>query len=222
MTQQPDLSSTHAGTPASDAADDRDPRMVIIGPDGMAVSGGPSRRRRRRGRRGRGAPHHRAGRAAGQGDADRQHDPPAARGGEGRPARRGVPRPGSPGSTTRRSRSSRTASPPSWSRSSSGSRCRSPTTTPVRGRAADRPGPARRLARGAVPRHPDRDLRPADGRPGAARADAHGAPAGRRPGIAARHAQRRRPRARGRPQRYVPLSFLRPEPLRDPTIMIHS
>ena len=32
----------------------------------------------------------------------------------------------------------------------------------VRRRAPDRPGPARRLARGALPRHPDRDLRPAD------------------------------------------------------------
>ena len=42
----------------------------------------------------------------------------------------------------------------------------------VRRRAPDRPGPARRLARGALPRHPDRDLRPADGRPGAVRADA--------------------------------------------------
>ena len=47
-----------------------------------------------------------------------------------------------------------------------------------RGRAADRPGPAGRLARGPVPRHPDRDLRPADGRPRAARADAPRAAAG--------------------------------------------
>ena len=37
--------------------------------------------------------------------------------------------------------------------------------TPSEGRAADRAGPAGRLARGPVPRHPDRDLRPADGRP---------------------------------------------------------
>ena len=35
----------------------------------------------------------------------------------------------------------------------------------LRGRAADRPGPAGGLARGALPRHPDRDLRPADGGP---------------------------------------------------------
>ena len=81
-------------------------------------------------------------------------------------------------STGPRSRSSRPGSRPSWSRSSSGCRCRSPTRHPVRGRAADRAGPAGRLARGAVPRHPDRDLRPADGRPRPARADAPGAAAG--------------------------------------------
>ena len=52
---------------------------------------------------------------------------------------------------------------------------------PVRRRAADRPGPAGRLARGALPRHPDRDLRPADGRPGAVRADAPRAAAGAMP-----------------------------------------
>ena len=54
-------------------------------------------------------------------------------------------------------------------------------------RAADRPGPAGRLAGGPVPRHPDRDLRPADGRPRAVRADAPRAPAGcGRPGAAGR------------------------------------
>ena len=42
----------------------------------------------------------------------------------------------------------------------------------VRGRAADRPGPARRLARRAVPRHPDRAVRAADGRPRPAGGDA--------------------------------------------------
>ena len=43
---------------------------------------------------------------------------------------------------------------------------------PVRRRAPDRPGPARRVARRAVPRHPDRAGRPADGRAGPAAADA--------------------------------------------------
>ena len=43
---------------------------------------------------------------------------------------------------------------------------------PVRRRAADRAGPAGRLAGGAVPRHPDGAVRPADGRAGAAGADA--------------------------------------------------
>ena len=50
----------------------------------------PSRRVRRR-RRADESDLTEPGRAAGQGDADRQHDPPAARGGEGGPARRGQP-----------------------------------------------------------------------------------------------------------------------------------
>ena len=49
-----------------------------------------------------------------------------------------------------------------------------------RRRAADRPGPARRLARRPVPRHPGHAVRPADGGPPAARADAPAAPG--RPG----------------------------------------
>ena len=53
-------------------------------------------------------------------------------------------------------------------------------TPPSESRAADRPGPAGRLAGGSVPRHPGRPGGPADGRPGAARADA------RRPAGAAR------------------------------------
>ena len=52
--------------------------------------------------------------------------------------------------------------------------------------AADRPGPAGRLARGALPRHPDRDLRPADGRALPAGADAPRAAAR----CDARHARR--------------------------------
>ena len=62
----------------------------------------------------------------------------------------------------------------------------------LRGRAADRPGPAGRLARGPLPRHPDRDLRPADGRPRPARADAPAAAAGHGTGAAG-------PAARPRP-----------------------
>ena len=80
---------------------------------------------------------------------------------------------------------------------------------PVRRRAADRAGPAGRLARGALPRHPDRDLRPADGGAGPVRADPPGAAARAGP-------RRRRPRdARraasaaahaGRLGRHVPLT----------------
>ena len=49
---------------------------------------------------------------------------------------------------------------------------------PVRRRAADRAGPAGRLAGGPVPRHPDGAVRPADGGAGAAGADAPRAAAG--------------------------------------------
>ena len=51
---------------------------------------------------------------------------------------------------------------------------------PVRRRAADRAGAAGGLAGGAVPRHPDRAVRPADGGPPAAGADAPGGTAARR------------------------------------------
>jgi hypothetical protein len=68
----------------------------------------------------------RHGRAAGQGDADRQHDPPdAARGGHRSTTPAGH---GCAGSTRPRSPSSRRAWPLSWSRSWNGSHCRSPTT----------------------------------------------------------------------------------------------
>ena len=115
----------------------------MIGPDGQPMGAVPASalaaarpagrgRRRRRGRRAR---DHRPGGAAGQGDADRQHDPPAARGGEGGAARRGQPQPaqGDPPGLDQGARGR--ASPPSWSRSSSGSRCRSPRT-PRRPRAS--------------------------------------------------------------------------------------
>ncbi len=46
------------------------------------------------------------------------------------------------------------------------------TTAPQRSRAAGRAGPAGRLAGGPLPRDPDRVVRPADGGPGAAGADA--------------------------------------------------
>src|SRR5204862_3290351 len=64
-----------------------------------------------------------------------------------------------------------------------GRRARAAVTAVHRGgpaqrvRAADRPGAAGGLARGAVPRHPDHAVRPADGGQGPARADAPRAPA---------------------------------------------
>jgi hypothetical protein len=68
-------------------------------------------------------------------------------------------------------------------------------SVPVGRRAADRPGAAGRLAGGAVPRHPDRAVRAADGGARAAGADARPAgAAGRcsrpaRPGTVTRHRQ---------------------------------
>ena len=88
---------------------------------------------------------------------------------------------------------------------------------PHRCRAADRPGPARRLARGPVPRHPDRAVRPADGRPAAApemrRAlpPGHSGPAGAPVVGVTATCQACRARARGpraTPDRSVPLGLL--------------
>ena len=76
----------------------RSSRSSIIGPDGKAIGAvpasalaGASEGGGRRG--GRRAQPHRPRRAAGEGHAHRQHDQAAARGGEGRSARRGQPQP---------------------------------------------------------------------------------------------------------------------------------
>ena len=70
---------------------------------------------------------------------------------------------------------------------------------PDRGRDPRRQGPARRLARGPVPRHPGHAVRPAAGRPPAARADAPAA--ARRP--AAGHAARMPAARPDRPGTYL-------------------
>ena len=79
-------------------------------------------------------------------------------------------------------------------------------------RAADRPGPAGRLARGPVPRHPDRDLRPAGLGARAVRADASrpaGRPGSRRSRAATRGARPAgRVDARAGPERDVSLGRL--------------
>ena len=113
----------------------------MIGPDGQPMGAVPAsalaarttrRQRRRRGRRARAD---RPRGAARQGDADREHDPPAARGGEGRSRSTRPAGPASRRSTRPRSRSSRPGWRRSWSRSWSGCRCRSPRT-PRRPRAS--------------------------------------------------------------------------------------
>ena len=78
------MSEPHAASEPAESGRDtgrrRRPRVVVVGPDGMAVEARARRRRRRR------ALGHRAGRPAGQGDADRQHDQAAARGGARTPS----------------------------------------------------------------------------------------------------------------------------------------
>ena len=74
------------------------------------------------------------------------------------------------------------------------------------------PGPAGRLAGGSVPRDPDSAVRPADGRPGAARAHARPGCAATRDG-SARRTGRARARHRAVPVAEPPLSA---DPYRDP------
>ena len=118
--------------------------------------------------------HYGQGRAARQGDADRDDDQAVAGGSAGGAAGRGGP--------SAVARDPRVLDQGAGGRPvpgpARGARSADPAVRrrgAVRGRAADRPGAARRLARGAVPRHPDRPVRPADGCAGPARADArHG------------------------------------------------
>ena len=106
-------------------AQTEDGKVLIVGPDGMAVEGPP---RADDGRPRRTALGDRAGRAARQGDADRQHDPAAARGGEGRSAGRGLP--AAPEGDPRRldQGAGDRAWLRSWSRSWNGSASTSPRT----------------------------------------------------------------------------------------------
>ena len=103
---------------------------------GVRAGGGAGRGRRPEARA------HRPGRAARQGDADRQHDPAAARGGEVRAARRGEPQPAQGDPPGLDQASSRPGSRRSWSRSWSGCRCRSPTTRPRRRASCGSPRPS--------------------------------------------------------------------------------
>ena len=118
---------------------------MIIGPDGQPMGAVPAsafERPATAATRGRRARDHRAGRAAGEGDADRQHDPPAARGGALRAARRRQPDPaqGDPPGLDQGARDR--AGARSWSRSSSGCRCRSPRTRRRRTPSCGSPRPS--------------------------------------------------------------------------------
>ena len=125
----------------------------------------------------RNAPLDEAGRAP-----PRRRPPPLHRGAQGRPRTR----------ARRRARPDRPALP---------------RRLPHRRRAAHRPGPARRLARGPLPRHPDRARRPADGGAAAAPADARPAAPARAPPTARLPAcsRPRPPRASRRTHGPVPL-----------------
>ena len=150
---------------------------MVIGPDGQPVGtptcrsapptaqagtddGEDGRRSGRRDRRAR------------QGHADRHHDQAAAGGGAGRAAGRGQPGPaaGDPPEVDRGTGDR--AGPGTAGRAGAAVAAVHRGHRALRRRAADRPGPAGRLARGRVPRPAGGPGRPADGRPGAAGADA--------------------------------------------------
>ena len=120
---------------------------------------------------------------AGQGDAHRLDGQDAARGGAHGPARRAQP--GAAGRDLRAldRRAVRGAVAGPAARAEDAGPAVPRRRDPDRGRDPRRQGPARRLARGPVPRHPGHAVRPAAGRPPAARAD---------PPAPARRARRRR------------------------------
>ena len=135
----------------------------------------------------------------GQGDAHRLDGQAAARGGPRRPRSTRPAASGWPRSTSARSPSCPRRCRPTCRRSCASLALPfSDGEVPTEGELRDRQGPARRLARGPLPRHPGHAVRPAAGRPPAARADAPAA-AGRdaavRPGTGA---------AAARPPRHLP------------------
>src|SRR5690625_2057100 len=152
-----------------------------------AVGGGGDRLRR--------AVADRPGGAARQGDADRHHDQTAARRGAGGPAGRGQPHPAArdPRHQHRRTRGGPGSGAAGGARSAHAALRRERHA--VGRRAADRVGPPGRLAGGAVPRHSDRAVRPADGGTRPAGEDAAGCAAAGRPPRAAGHARAYRHRA---------------------------
>src|SRR5690606_31891048 len=111
-----------------------------------------------------------------EGHADRHHDQTAPRRGEGRAARRRQPHPaqGHPPVVHPRTRSGSRPGPAGGTRAARAALRRGRGA--LRRRAAHRAGPARRLARGSVPRYPDCAVRSADGGSRPARADASGSP----------------------------------------------
>ena len=179
---------------ASGNGSERPQQVVVVGPDGQPVGAMPMPQDDdgddgALGRR-------RDGRAAGQGHADRHDDQAAARGGPG-----GAPRRAS----RNRLRDIHAASIRELEQGLAPElreeleRITLPFTegeTPDGRRTADRPGPAGRLAGGRLPRHPDGDVRPADGRPRTAGGDP--------PQGAARRSAARRPAA-GLPSRRRPV-----------------
>ena len=133
----------------------------------------------RRGRRRRRPGHQRDGRTARQGHADRHHDQAAARGGAGRAPGRREPQPAArhPRRLHPRTGGGAGAGAPRGARAHHAAVHRGRDA--VRRRAAHRPGPAGGLAGGCLPRHPDRAVRPADGRSRPARGHAAQGPARR-------------------------------------------
>ena len=113
----------------------------------------------------------RVDRAAGQGHAHRLHGQAAARRGAAGPARRGGPGPAARDLRAVGARARRAGCPPDLVAELDRMTMPFGADGPERGGAARRPGPAGRLARGPVPRHPGHPGGPADGGPGPARRD---------------------------------------------------
>ena len=118
-------------------------------------------------------------RAAGQGDAHRHDDQAAAGGGAGRAARRRQPQQAAGDPQDEHPRAGGRACAGAARRTGAADTAVHRGRRPVRRRTANRAGAVGWLAGGAVPRHPDRAVRPADGRPPAAGADASGCAAAR-------------------------------------------
>lgn len=147
------------------------------GPDRGPGRDGAGRRRRRNPR----STGDRDGRAAREGHAHRQHDQATAGGSARGSSRRGEPEPSQGHPLQLRQGAGGRPRPGAGRGTGAALAALHRRGHPERRRAAHRPGAAGGLAGGPLPRHPDHPLRPADGGPRPAGADAPRPAARRRP-----------------------------------------